>query len=125
MKKRKRKVTSPGQFLLGKEHKQECLGVSRTIPGDTFSIQELISRSQQGIIDNVVRQGQYLENDHDDPDLEKFQNLDFTERQELSVQNLSKIEHLKRQIKDGLEPPKEIKPQSEDIPTELIQKGLI
>jgi len=123
-KKRIRKVNSPGQYVLEKRHMQECLGVSRTIPGDTFTIAELINRSHQGIVDNIQRQGVYYDNGHDDLDLEKYKQMDFTEREEAKQENAYRIQTLKNVIQDGIKDPKPLKTQSEvELPPEQKQEA--
>ena len=74
-------------------------GTSVTVPGESYTIQELFQRSQSGI-DLPVR-NQYYGDDSslDDHDLEKINSLDLVE-QEIALQQASQVIEKAKQKKE-------------------------
>lgn len=86
-------------FELRKEHMEIPKGKSKTVPGEVVEIRELINKSRNGMLDLELRNGTYGEDpDHDDPDLSKLDDVDFTEREELLEDLTDTVERLKSEI---------------------------
>jgi len=65
-------------------------GESKTIPGESFTIKELIKRQAGGIIDQRQQEEYYDDNpSHESPDLEKVSQMDLTEVQELKKDTIN------------------------------------
>lgn len=83
----KARFRSTIDFKLNREKdKEKGGGISMTVPNDAWTIQDLMARHQAGMI-IAGKEGQFdLEDDedYDAMDMNKFQNLEITEKTEIS-----------------------------------------
>lgn len=110
--------------------------VSVTVPDETMSIREIMTRFVRGMPlgGNVMRDGKYEEHsDFDSPDLEKVRDMDFVERDELLAKERAKtrpyFEPRKKPIKaksEGVDEgePKKVPPKvtTDKVSTKLSKK---
>ena len=75
-------------FVLNQKDMETPSGVSVTVEGDSYTIQELLEAHIQGLNPNVNFTPQYFEDEpsHSDTDMEKARQLDPVEVQELAEQ---------------------------------------
>lgn len=103
---------------------------SMTIPGESYTIRELIKRHSQGMTDNNQHHGEYQEEvDHNDPDIQKLQRIDMVDRNELTATNQGVIDKLRTNIEDKkaqkafLKQQEEVKAKLDNIPKVKKSEG--
>ena len=83
---------------------ENCTGSSMTVPGESYTIQELIKKHTSGIPVNVEIRGEYDEDPtHEDFDKREVQNMDLVDKEEILQQNLDKISNKKIEIQQKRE----------------------
>lgn len=85
MKNQKIKLSNPFNFQVKPEHREHPKGKSLTVANDALSIQEILEKWTHGVDPMLSRIPSYTEDpDTDDLDLHQFENLDITDKAELS-----------------------------------------
>lgn len=76
-----RKIRRRYNYKPGKQN-ETPKGVSVTIPGETYTIRELLKKHTRGILPpDIIRQGQYSdEQEFDSPDLQKLHRSDINDK---------------------------------------------
>lgn len=99
-------------------------GESQTIPGETYSIRELLIKHTQGILPpGIDREPIYSENQNfDSPDLQKIDRLDIVEKKEIQQQQTDIISQINEQTKKQHERKKNEK-AVEDAKKEDVKGG--
>lgn len=88
---------------------------SLTIPGESYTIRELIKRYDAGLIDKNQHIGEYQEDvTHDDPDIQKIAKIDRVDRQMLTDQNKEAITNLRTKIQSKVNDKAKIKAIEEE-----------
>ncbi len=86
------------RFHYKKSQFSKNTGASITIPGETYTIRELLIRHTNGLEPMVTKSPIWQENaTHDDLDLQKTHSLDLTERDEIKQQQKSIIDSIHSQ----------------------------
>lgn len=93
-------------WVLGAQHLEHPVGISRTVPDETLSVKEIMQKFVRGmpqVAGGLVREGSWRDEkdiDIDDFDLEEIERMDIVERQELAEQlaivNKEKLERIKK-----------------------------
>lgn len=101
------KIKNQLNFRWKPEYGETFIGKSQTVPDETLTMREIITRfSRTGQVDSRLdRKGLYTDNpNYDSPDLEELQRLDPYERQEraaeLKLENQEKLDRIKQSILD-------------------------
>lgn len=94
-------------FKLKPEHMETFVGKSQTVPDETLTMREIITRfSRTGQVDSRLdRRGVYTDNpSYDSPDMEELSKMDIYERQEVAAEmkqaNQEKIDRINKAIND-------------------------
>lgn len=89
-------------------------GPSETVPNDSYSIQELFKRYAQGQdLGNLRRPTFYMEDaNHDTPDFEKVQAMDFAEREEVVAEVAQRGKVAKSQL-DAIKADQDLKAKAD------------
>ncbi|AXH77552.1 MAG: hypothetical protein [Microviridae sp.] len=79
-------------------------GISETVPDDSYTVAELLTKHQQGLALGIQRLGVYDELDEDDydaMDMTEYQNLEKVEREQIAMEQAKTIknEHHKNESK--------------------------
>lgn len=90
------KFVTPYNYKLTKENmEKESKKPSLTVVGQTYTIRELVERASLGYYPASTKEGIWApEEDIDSQDLEKFQNLDLSEKHEILQQTRENVLHL-------------------------------
>lgn len=114
--KKQKLVVNQLTFKLKPEHMETFVGKSQTVPDETLTMREIITRfSRTGQVDSRLdRRGVYTDNpSYDSPDMEELGKMDIYERQEVAAEmkqaNQEKIDRIKQSIKDKEEKEKQQK----------------
>lgn len=122
---KRRKYTNGNRELLPSEVERYEGEVSATVPGETFTIGELMMRFGSGGMPESVSLAAELEGydepSHEDHDLEMVSRLDITDRDELRVELADRVASLEESLKPDpttapaepekvVEPPKDAEP---------------
>lgn len=86
------------------------VGVSVTVPDDSYTVSELLKKHSQGLALNIQKLGQFDDlgdDEYDSEDMNQFQNLDLAERKE-------KADKARRHIDNVKEAQKKAKKASEE-----------
>lgn len=96
------KLLTHWSFKLLPEHQETIKGVSETVPSETMSIREIITKFTRGqrVDAEMRRDGKYEENSHfDSEDLEAASRLQFSDRDEVAERFREKIDAGKADLK--------------------------
>ena len=97
-------------------HQQDNDPVSITIPGQAFSIQELILRQKQGVPLDIFYHPEYDPNpDIDGIDREKFMRMDLAEREMVISAQAERLKHLQGVAQTELELLQRAKQEQEQL----------
>nr|UXQ87914.1 MAG: hypothetical protein [Microvirus sp.] len=96
---KKRKIITPGTYDFAKIPKITIPGESQTIPGDSYTIRELLKKHTQGIMPPIGRQTYYDDADIDSPDPTKAPDFDLTDVTDIKNQIQTDIEKRENESK--------------------------
>jgi len=72
-----------------------------TIPGETYTINDLIRRHSQGLQDNLGKEPIFQDQDdisHNSHDWEKISRLDLVDKSEISEENINALRELRQKL---------------------------
>ncbi|AXH75391.1 MAG: hypothetical protein [Microviridae sp.] len=81
------KITSKQNYKSNPIHWETPIGVSETVPDDSYTIGELLKKHESGLALGIKRLGNFanIEDDEfDQIDMEKFQNMEMTEQMQVT-----------------------------------------
>jgi len=82
------------------DDKEINLSPSKTIQGESYTIQELLKKHASGNMPDIERNGVYQDDENiDSMDMEKYQRLDLADRQRIASQNAESIIQKEQAIK--------------------------
>lgn len=84
----KRVLRSQASYIVQDKHFEHPKGASVTVPDESFTIAQILQRSQQGLASDLMHQGEYTLDDQsenfDAYDIEKLKQLDPYDREMLA-----------------------------------------
>lgn len=81
-----------------KKHRAKVDRTVMTVQGEVTGIREILLRYKAGIVPPLRGSSNTIDVDFDDPDLEKFYNSDFVDKDFFIAQNKEKIEAVQLQL---------------------------
>lgn len=96
-------------------------GVSKTIPGETLTIRELLIKHTQGLEQQIQNEPIYVDDvTHESFDLSKIHNMDLAEKQEVLNMQIDLVDEIQRIVHEQQEAKKA---QNESQNSESAAKG--
>ena len=129
---KKRHVWTQANWYMQPRHMETPRGVSKCVPSETMTIQEIVNRFVRGVGSTAQLKDAVWPDDvdHDDVDLEEVNRMDLVERSELVRDTRERVAELKLELKaegEAREKAKVAKLQAEKQksvrPREDLEKG--
>lgn len=118
----KRKLTIAHEYKLTAQGKEHVSGKSLTVPDESLSIREILTRFTRGQSVGGAKEPAFDSGaDFDSPDLEKVRDMDLVDRDELRSRVLVKKSDLQKKVDDEAKSAKH-KKQEEDNLLEQMKK---
>lgn len=94
----KRHVNLPYKRKKSPNTEKSHLSPDMTIPGESYSLRDLVKKHQLGMMPPIERQAIWQEDaNHDDIDLNKVHSMDIVEKREIAARQESHLNRLKQE----------------------------